>query len=171
MVCITFQILAYSKNLKPDQIHNTNMSELYWKGWSTGALMCDAENWAPGNKMCKHFTVMRCGNAFLNRKLKFVAIRKAKEPQSFKDTRANCTPAHFTTWKVQGWMEDTENWFHKYYFVTVLAFLKQIGLPQKAVVTRWCPVQVTVHWCLNNELIIVKFCPMSQQLSSLWTKK
>jgi hypothetical protein len=36
--------------------------------------------------MSKHITVMCCGSAFVNHTLKLVAVRKAKQPQSFKGT-------------------------------------------------------------------------------------
>jgi hypothetical protein len=52
----------------------------YWKGLPTRTLMFERQKSAPGHKSAKEcLTVMCCGNASRNHRLKFVVIGKAKK--------------------------------------------------------------------------------------------
>jgi hypothetical protein len=57
-----------------------------------------------------------------------------KKSQSFKSTEANCIPVQNYN-KKKAWMdrEIFENWFQKHSVPEVQAFLKEEGLPHKAV--------------------------------------
>jgi hypothetical protein len=67
--------------------------------------MFEAEKWAPWHKKSEHVTVMCCGNAFVNHKLKLVAFRNTKEPQSFKGTpQQTQLLSILTTRKGHGWI-------------------------------------------------------------------
>jgi hypothetical protein len=66
--------------LKPDQIYNTDESGLYWKGLPTRTLVFEREKCAPGHKSSEErLTVICCGNASGNHKLKLVAIGKLEK--------------------------------------------------------------------------------------------
>jgi hypothetical protein len=54
------------------------------KAYQQESLCPNKEVCIPGNAMSKYITVMCCGSAFVNHTLILVAVRKAKEPQSFK---------------------------------------------------------------------------------------
>jgi hypothetical protein len=106
--------------------------------------------------------VMCCGNASRNHKLKVVVIGKARKLQPFKGTKANCISVHYYNQK-GAWMEWEifENWLHKHLVPEDRAFLKQTGLPHKAVLLLGnAPSHPRVSILDSDDgLIIVKFLP------------
>jgi hypothetical protein len=96
MFHMKFQKFVQEENLKPDQIYSADQSGSYWKGLPTRTLVFERHKCAPGHKSSKErHMVMCCGNASENHKLKFIVVRQAKKPQSFKGTEANCIPVHY----------------------------------------------------------------------------
>jgi hypothetical protein len=86
--------------LKLDQIYNVDESGLYWKGLPTRTLEFQKEKCAPNHKSSKaHLTVICCGNACGNHKMKPVVIGKARKPQLQKGTEENCFSIHYYTQK------------------------------------------------------------------------
>jgi len=54
------------------------------KAYQQESLCLNREVCIPGNAMSKYITVMCCGSAFVNHTPILLAVRKAKEPQSFE---------------------------------------------------------------------------------------
>jgi hypothetical protein len=137
-------------------------SAWYWKGLPTRTLAFERQKCAPRLKSSKEcLMVMCCGNASGNHKLKMVVIGKAKTPQSFKGTKANCIPVHYYNqkgaWKDR---EIFENWFHKHFVPEVQAFMKERGLPQKGVLLLDnAPLHPRESIPTSNDGLIVKFLP------------
>jgi hypothetical protein len=74
------QKFVQEENLKLDEIYNANESGLHWKGLPTTPAV-EREKCGLGYKSSKErLTVMCCGNASRNHKLKLVVIGKAKKP-------------------------------------------------------------------------------------------
>jgi hypothetical protein len=112
---------------------------------------------------------MCCANATSNHKLKLLLTGKAKRPQSFKGTKANCIPVHY--FNQNGAQIDEEifqNWFHKHFVPEVKAEAqKAILLLYNAPSHERERVQTS-----DNGLIVVKFMlPLSQLLCAPWIKK
>jgi len=133
--CVEFQEYLQRENLQPDQIYNADETGLYWKCLPTKTLASMKEKSAPGHKSSKErITVMCCGNASGTHKMKLVVIGKAKKPRSFKGTEIKNLPVDYYSQK-GAWMnrEIFEDWFKKKWVPEVQSFLKNKGLPQKAV--------------------------------------
>jgi hypothetical protein len=63
---------------------------------TTGILVFERWKCAPRHELSTEcLTIMCCGNATGNHKLKLAVIGKSKKPQLFKGTKANCNHAHY----------------------------------------------------------------------------
>lgn len=101
------------ENLTPVQIYNADETGLYWKCLPTRTLANQQETRAPGHKASKErLTIMCCGNAAGNHKMKLVMIGKSKKPRSFKGTEAKSLPVHYYHQKA-AWMDRDifSDWF------------------------------------------------------------
>jgi DDE superfamily endonuclease len=133
--CIEFQEHCQLEDLQSDQIYNADETGLYWKCLPTKTLASSKEKSTPGHKSSKErITVMCCGNASGNHKMKLLVIGKAKKPRSFKGTEMKNLPVDYYSQK-GAWMnrEIFEDWFKTKWVPEVTDFLKSKGLPQKAV--------------------------------------
>ena len=75
------------------------------KSYQQQSLCLNREVCTAGNAMSKYVTVMCCGSAFVNHTLIFVAVRKAKELQSFKGTPEQTELlSNLTTTQGYGWI-------------------------------------------------------------------
>jgi len=132
---LEFQKYVEEENLQPDQIYNADETGLYWKCLPTKALAFTKEKSTPGHKSFKErLTVMCCGNASGNHKTKLLVIGKSKKPKSFKGIEDKNLPVHYYNQR-GAWMnrEIFEDWFKNKWVPEVRSFLKDKGLPQKAV--------------------------------------
>jgi hypothetical protein len=78
-----FQKFVHEENLKPDQIYNTDVSGLYWKGLPTRTIIFEREKCTPGHKSSTEgLTVTSCGNASGNHKLKPKQKKKKKKKKN-----------------------------------------------------------------------------------------
>jgi hypothetical protein len=73
--CTEFQKFMLEENLNLEHIYNADETILYWKGLPIRILTFKREKFAPGQKPSKeHLTVMHCGNASGNQKIKLEVI-------------------------------------------------------------------------------------------------
>ncbi|XP_017481706.1 PREDICTED: jerky protein homolog-like [Rhagoletis zephyria] len=89
------------------------------------------EKQAPGNKSEKQrITFLACAHATGKHKVKMPVIGKAKNPRAFR--HFSC-PVEYRSSK-SAWMTSTlfQNWFHFSFVPQVKTYLKNIGLPDKA---------------------------------------
>jgi hypothetical protein len=78
-----------------------------------------------------------------------------------KDTKANCIPIHYYSHK-GAWMdrEIFESLFHKHFVLEVWAFLKDSGLPEKAVLLLDnAPSHPRQSVVTSDDGLIIKFLP------------
>ncbi|XP_046397787.1 jerky protein homolog-like [Ischnura elegans] len=129
-----FQQFVTEERYDSSQIYNADETGLYWKCLPSKTLAFVQEKHAPGHKSSKErLTVMCCGNASGSHKLRLLVIGKSKRPRSFKGTEGSQLPVDYN--QKGAWMdrEIFEYWFHSKFVPQVRLFLKDKGLPPKAV--------------------------------------
>lgn len=117
--------------LTHDQLYNADETGLFWKLLPERTLVTSEERSAPGRKTDKsRVTLLACTNATGEHKIKPLVIGRAANPRCFKNFSL---PVQYTSTK-NAWMTSGvfENWFHHSFVPQVRRFLKQKGLPQKA---------------------------------------
>lgn len=132
---VNFQKYIDEENFTGDQIYNADETGLYWKCLPTKTLASQKEMSAPGHKSSKErITIMCCGNASGDHKMKLVMIGKAKKPRSFKGTERKNLPVVYFNQK-GAWMtrDIFLQWFHEHFVPEVRKHLEGKALPQKAV--------------------------------------
>lgn len=118
-------------DLIPDQLYNADETGLYWKLLPDKTYVSSAEKSAPGRKIPKQrLTFLACTNATGLHKIKPLVIGKAQNPRCFKN---KSIPVDYDSSKT-AWMTCSifKRWFEKKFIPQVRCFLKQKGLPQKA---------------------------------------
>ncbi|XP_039964089.1 jerky protein homolog-like isoform X1 [Bactrocera tryoni] len=110
-----------------DQLYNADESDLFWKLLPEKMYVSSMEKRAPGVKSEK---LLCCSNATGSHKLKLLVIGKAKNPRCFKNFQC---PTDYKSSK-SAWMTSAvfKEWFHASFVHKVTSFLKEKGLPIKA---------------------------------------
>ncbi|XP_066261193.1 jerky protein homolog-like [Euwallacea similis] len=119
-------------NLVNEQIYNADETGLFWRLLPDKTLVKSDEKSAPGRKAEKaRLTFLACTNATGAHKIRPLVIGKAKNPRCFK----NFTLPVDYDYSAKAWMTSTifENWFHRTFVPEVRRYLKQVGLPAKAI--------------------------------------
>ncbi|XP_053954302.1 jerky protein homolog-like [Anastrepha ludens] len=113
------------------QIYNADESGLYWKLLPEKTYVSLSEKQAPGRKSEKQrFTFMACTNATGNHKLKLLVIGKARNPRVFKNF--NCPVEYKNSKSALMTSAIFKDWFHNSFVPQVRKYLKDGGLPEKA---------------------------------------
>ncbi|XP_054087866.1 jerky protein homolog-like [Zeugodacus cucurbitae] len=114
-----------------DQLYNADESGLFWKLLPEKTYVSSMEKRAPGVKSEKQrITFLCCSNATGSHKLKLLVIGKVKNPRSFRNFQC---PTDYKSSK-SAWMTSAvfKEWFHESFVTQVTSFLKEKGLPIKA---------------------------------------
>ncbi|XP_046616864.1 jerky protein homolog-like isoform X1 [Neodiprion virginianus] len=123
-----------NENLTASQIFNAEVTGLNYKVMPNEALTNDGERPALGfNQNKEKLTVMLCCNADSSLKIPLLIIRKSSKPKGLKNLLPNMLPVYYTRQK-SAWMNSAifEKWFKEEFVPTVSDFLREKGLPQKA---------------------------------------
>jgi hypothetical protein len=128
--------LMRKENLVAEQVYNCDETGLYYRMLPDKTLAAREEKAAPGYKKSKdRVTVMACSNVTGDHKLPLVFIGKSKKPRAFKKVKDMSTlPVSYKNQR-NAWM-DTQiftSWFKEEFVPAVTKFLKDKGLPQKAI--------------------------------------
>lgn len=118
-------------DLLPQQIYNADESGLFWKLLPDKTLVRRNEATAPGRKSSKErITFLACTNGDGTHKLRILVIGKAKNPRAFKN---KTLPVEYVS-SGNAWMTSAifKDWFHDSFCKQVKSFLKNQGLPEKA---------------------------------------
>lgn len=118
--------------LQLEQIYNADESGLFWRILPNKTLAHSGEKSAPGRKISKErVTFMPCANAAGSHKLRLLVLGKAKKPRAFGNS---FIPVCYKGQK-KGWVtkEIFREWFHTEFVPSVRQKLREINLPQKAI--------------------------------------
>lgn len=131
--------LIEKEGLSGDQVYNCDESGLYIKALPTQTLASQHEKSAPGYKRSKErLTILACSNVTGEHKLKLCLIGKSKNPRPFKNVKKSSDDSYdLPVWyrnQKSAWMDGYtfQQWFSQQFVPSVEKFLKQKGLPRKA---------------------------------------
>lgn len=117
--------------LQHDQIYNADESGLFWRVLPNKTLAHSNEKSAPGRKISKErITFMPCANASGSHKLRLLVVGKSAKPRAFG---SSFIPVSYKGQK-KGWITKDlfREWFHMEFVPAVRKHLKELNLPQKA---------------------------------------
>lgn len=156
-----FQKFVTQENLQPDQIYSADEVNLYWKSLPTRIHAYVKEEYMP-KTFNDRLTLMCCGNASGNHKLKLVMVGMAKNPRSFKGNETGNLPVCYYNDKgLKINREIFKNWFQNVFVPEIKSHLKEKDLKQKAILLMFNTDSYSYQNMLESDdgLVIVKFLP------------
>lgn len=127
---IFFQDFVEKNDLSPFQVYNADETGLLWRCLPNSTLAGHDEKSAKGFKMNKdRLTVLCCGNASGDHKLKLFVIGKYKKPRAFKGLAH--LPVHYAA-QSNAWMsaELFKDWFFDQFVPSVKSHFVSLGKPE-----------------------------------------
>ncbi|XP_018569629.2 jerky protein homolog-like [Anoplophora glabripennis] len=127
-----FKEIIREHGLNSNQLYNANETGLYWQLLPDKTYVSINEKTAPGMKTSKkRITFLGCSNASGLHKLKPLIIGKSKTPRCFRNFK---NPLIYRNTK-NAWMTGQifKDWFFENFVLEVKSFLRNMNLPQKAV--------------------------------------
>nr|XP_016847311.1 PREDICTED: jerky protein homolog-like isoform X1 [Anolis carolinensis] len=130
-----FQDFVETESLTGDQIFNCDETSLDYKMLPNMSLAARTEAAAHGYKRNKErLTILACSNATANHKMDLAMIGKSKNPRALKTISTNALPVKYYNQKsAQMTREIFKDWFFKEFVPSTEKYLKENGLPRKAV--------------------------------------
>lgn len=144
-----------------DQIFNADETGLNYKMLPSKTSAAKADREAPGAKKSKErVTVLTCANVSGSFKLPLLVIGKSAKPRALKNYDFRSLPVVYKNQK-SAWMDATtfQNWFFEEFVPRVRQFLKENGLPLKALLLVEKAPSHPAITSLRSEGIIAKFLP------------
>ena len=143
-----FQEFVLKEKLTREQVYNADETGLCWRATPTTTLAGPDENKIEGLKLDKdRVTLMACANSLGTHKLDLLFIYKYANPRALKHCDKSKLPVKYYC-QSKAWMNMIifESWFNNEFAPSVGAYLKSIGLEEKAIlVLDNAPSHVKFH--------------------------
>lgn len=130
-----FENFVKKENLSAEQIYNADETGLFYRMLPSKTLAMKIDDSAKGFKKSKdRLTIMACSNASGNHKFPLLLIGKSKNPRALKNVNRESLPVMYRSQK-SAWMDSAifKDWFFNCFVPGVTKYLKDRGLPVKAV--------------------------------------
>lgn len=124
--------IAQWYNLSLEQIYNADEADLFWRMLPNPDSEVN-EVKSSVRAYRERMTVLCCANAASTHKLPLVCIGRGKKSRTFTSHEIKTMPVTYFSQET-AWMDQDifKEWFHDYYVPTVRTHLRQLGLPETA---------------------------------------
>lgn len=156
-----FEDFIKKEELTADQVYNADESGLFYRMLPSKTLASKLGDSAKGYKKGKdRLTIMACSNASGKHKIPLLIIGKSKNPRALKNVKRGSLPVVYSSQKSAWMVSDIfKQWFFENFVPSVKKYLKNCGLPNKAVLLiDNAPSHPSVNELVKDD-ISVKFLP------------